>query len=364
MKADIKKLPARQEVKQQDTWDLASLFPDDDAWEKAFRSWEKQLFKFAKFQGTLKQSAANLAACLKFDSKFDREADRLSTYAFLKTTEDTANSDYQRMIGRFRHVATLAAQAASYIRPEILAIPSATLREFVEQPVLARFRIRLERLLRYKPHTLGKKEENLLAMQGEMAQTASQVFRQLNDADLKFGAIRNEKGETIELSTATFSSLLHAPDRKVRKNAFHQFYEQYAGHENTLAATLAGSIQRDVYYAKARNFKAPLCGPVRRQRARRGVRQPDRGGPPPSAGPVSLLRSAAPQDEAPRHPPLRYVCPHPQRPRNQAHLGPGGRQDHRRPGSAGERVLQRAQGRPRRPLVRPISQPRQAERRL
>jgi oligoendopeptidase F len=40
----------------------------------------------------------------------------------------------------------------------------------------------------------------------------------------------------------------------VRKEAFHQFYEEYSAHENTLAATLAGSIHRDVYYAKARNY--------------------------------------------------------------------------------------------------------------
>jgi oligoendopeptidase F len=254
MKADIKRLPARSEVTPRDTWDLASLFPDDAAWEAAFRRWEKQVEKFKAFQGTLKTSAEDLAGCLKFDSKFDREGERLGTYAFLKTTEDTANSDYQRMIGRYRHVATLAAQAASFIRPEILAIPTARLKELIKSPKLKRFRLRLERLARYKPHTLSRKEENLLAMQGEVAQTASHVFRQLNDADLKFGEIRNEKGETIELSTATFSTLLHSPDRKVRRTAFEQFYVQYAGHENTLAATLAGSIQRDVYYAKARNY--------------------------------------------------------------------------------------------------------------
>ena len=37
-------------------------------------------------------------------------------------------------------------------------------------------------------------------------------------------------------------SFLHSPKRNVRKAAFHQYYAQYKGHENTLAATLAGSI--------------------------------------------------------------------------------------------------------------------------
>jgi oligoendopeptidase F len=109
-------------------------------------------------------------------------------------------------------------------------------------------------LVRYKPHTLSNSEEKLLAMQGEMSETANHVFRQLNDADLKFGLIKNEKGQQVELSNASFSTFLHSPKRSVRRAAFHQYYEQYAAHENTLAATLSGSMQRDVYYAKARGY--------------------------------------------------------------------------------------------------------------
>src|SRR5262249_22504674 len=113
-----------------------------------------------------------------------------------------------------------------------------------------------DRILRYKPYTLGQSEEKLLAMQAEMAETAGQVFRQLNDADLKFGFVKNEKGEAVELNSATYTSLLNSPKRSVRKTAFHQYYEQYQKHQNTLAATLAGAVQRDVYYAKARDYKS------------------------------------------------------------------------------------------------------------
>ena len=62
-------------------------------------------------------------------------------------------------------------------------------------------------MLRYKPHTLSKAEEKLLAMQAEMSETANHVFRQLTDADLKFGMVKNEKGEQVELSNATFSTV-------------------------------------------------------------------------------------------------------------------------------------------------------------
>jgi oligoendopeptidase F len=116
----------------------------------------------------------------------------------------------------------------------------------------------LERLLRYKPYTLSNREEQLLAMQAEMSQTAGHTFRQLLDADMKFGEVENEKGERVELTNATFSSLLISPNRAVRKQAFTKYYEQFRAHENTLAATLAGSLHKDIYYARARGYNSAL----------------------------------------------------------------------------------------------------------
>ncbi len=254
----VQQLPARSEVRESDTWDLTRLYPDDGAWEKDFSKWEKRIPGFARFQGKLAEGAETLVDCLKFDRDFDRLGERLGTYAFLKTAEDATNNKYQRMQGRYMNVASQAAQAASFIRPEILRIPAAHLREMLAQKCLVPFRLQLERLLDDKPHTLSKKEERLLAMQTEMAQAAGQAFRKLNDADLKFGNVKDENGEWIELSHATFSKLLNSPGRNVRKTAFQKVYAQYDAHQHTLAATLNGSIQRDIYYARARNFPSAL----------------------------------------------------------------------------------------------------------
>lgn len=252
--AKTKTIPTRRDVKTADTWDLASLYESDDDWERALAKWEKQIPKYEAFRGTLGDGAAALAKCLAFDSDFDRAGERLGTYAHLKTTEDMADSRYQRMLGRYEHAATQAAEAASFIRPEILSLSSAKLKEYIEAKALKRFKLQLERLVRYKPHTLGRGEEKLMAMQSEMSQAAERVFRQLTDADFKFGMVRNEKGESVELSHSTLATLLHSTSRSVRKKAFHQYYEQFTAHENALAASFSSSVQKDVYYARARNY--------------------------------------------------------------------------------------------------------------
>ena len=259
-KPRTKKLPVRSKVKTEDTWDLASLFKSDDEWEKAFTAWEKQAAKYEKFRGTLGDGPAALAKLFEFDCEFDRMAERIGTYASLKTTEDMADSRYQRMLGRYEHAATIAAEKTSFIRPEILALPDKKLKEYQNAKQLAPYQLQLERLVRYKPHTLSPGEERLLAMQSEIAGTADRVFRQLTDADLKFGMCKNEKGELVELSHSSFSSFLRSPDRNVRRKAFHQYYEQFKGHENSLAAAYSSSVQKDVYYAKARNYPSAREG--------------------------------------------------------------------------------------------------------
>ncbi len=251
-------LLSRDDVNTEDCWDLSSLYPDHTAWEKDFVALEEQIPQFETYRGKLGESASTLASALTFDSQFDRTAERLGTYAFLKTTEDQGNSDYQAMKARFQNLAVRAGQAASFMRPEIMAIPEKTISEMLEAEELQHFALQLQRLLRYRKHTLSDQEERLLAMQGEMASAAGNAFRQLNDADLRFGEIEDHQGNTTELSHATFGQFLINPDREIRKRAFDQYYEQFSAHENTLAATLSGSIQRDVYYSRVKNFSSSL----------------------------------------------------------------------------------------------------------
>ena len=256
----VKKLPLRSEVKVSDTWDLSRLFPNDKAWDEAFAVWQKQFGGYAAFQGHLADSAEKLAECIKFDLDVNRAADRLGVYAHLKVCEDQGNSVYQRMLGRFMQVASKANEASSFIRPEILAIPSEKMDEYIASPALAPYKLLLTRILRFKPHTLGDKEERLLAMQAEMAESPSLIFHQLADTDMRFGAVKNEKGELVELTNGSLNTFLNSPDRNVRETAFRQFYAQYEAHKHTLASTFCAVVQRDTFASKARNFKSTLEG--------------------------------------------------------------------------------------------------------
>ena len=250
-------LPSRDAIAEPDTWNLAYLFVSDAAWENEFVAWEKRVPEYDRYKGRLAQ-ADMLLAFLNFDLAFSRQGEKIGSYAMLKSSQDVANGKYQDMVARVQNVSVRANQASSYMRPELLAIDEADWQKLDDNPIFTPYRLLLERIARFRSHTLSGDEEQLLAMLGDFASGPSKIFGQLNNADLRFGMIKDENGRELELTHGTLTVLLNKPGRELRKTAFHQYYKSYDEHKNTLAATLNSSIQKDNYYAKARKFDSAL----------------------------------------------------------------------------------------------------------
>lgn len=252
------KVPERGDVREHDTWDLSPLYKSDAAWARGLKTLERHIADIGQFRGTLGRSAKSLRACLDCETEIAKLSERLQNYAFLRTSENVGDSTAQEMFARFINVATHLHEAASFIAPEIQAIPRAKLRAFMKEDALADYRFTLEKLIRLRPHILSEPEERLLAMQGEVADAAGRIFGQLSDADLTFGFVTDETGRSVELSHGSYRTLLESPRRSVRKTAFHQYYAQFEAHAHTFAATLSSSVLQDVYQARARKFDSAI----------------------------------------------------------------------------------------------------------
>jgi len=250
-------IPTRDEIPAGDRWDLSKLYSTDEAWESDLTYLSTQEEKILSFQDRLHESADTLAEYLDLSVEVGKLEERLGYYAMLRKSEDAGDSTNQARFGRFMQVASKIGAAMSFFAPEIQHIPEERMNEFLADPRLAEYRISLNRVLRYRPHTLSPAEEKLLAMQEETNQTASKTFGALTDVDLEFGSIKTPEGERT-LSQSSFGSLLEHSDRDVRKRAFDQFYERYDAHKNTLSSLLTGSVQLDVYRANVRGFPSSL----------------------------------------------------------------------------------------------------------
>ncbi len=252
MKSEIKILQ-RKEVPESDKWDLSGLFKNEADWEIELKKLEEKIPEIEGYKGTLNQSASQLKNCLDLVTELEILDEKLGNYAFLRNTEDIGDSKGQDRLSRYMRVTSILGTALSFLNPEIQAINEETINNYMEDELLAEFKILLKKLIRFKPHVLTGNEEKLMAMQIESNQTPEKVFSALTDVDMDFGSIETPDGP-VPLSQSTFGMLLINKARDVREKAYKQFYSKYSEHKNTLASLYAGSVQQDIYQAKARNY--------------------------------------------------------------------------------------------------------------
>ena len=252
--APLSTLKSRSEVPAGDTWDLTPIFADDAAWESEFSDLASRYEGIHAFKGTLGKSASNLAAALNFESSLDRSTERLAQYAGLRLSEDSSNADALDRDGRLSSLCAKISEACSWVAPEIQEISDATFEAFLSDSQLADWKTSLQRLRRLKPHILSNKEERLISLSMPAIGGHHETFSQLTNVDMTFGTVRNDRGQEVELTQSSFSSLLQRPDRSVRKEAFDKFYTEFTAHRYTLASSLANSIKADVFLAKARHY--------------------------------------------------------------------------------------------------------------
>ena len=251
-------LPKRDEVPARFKWKLEDIYPDDSKWEKDFKSVKKRLPEIAAYMGRLGGSEKIMLECFKLRDEISVTLGKLIVYANMKSHEDTGDSKYQGPVNRVSSLAVEMSAVSSFVTPEILSMPEERLREFIADPSLKDYSFSLKELLRQKEHVLSQSEETLLAKTGDMAETSDNVFSMLTNADMKFGSIRNEKGEKVEMSEERAVSYLRSRNRKVRKSAFESLYKPYSEMKNTLGATFDGMLKASKFYAEVRKYSSPL----------------------------------------------------------------------------------------------------------
>lgn len=253
----MNQLPKRKDTPSEHRWNLEDLFPNQQAWDKEYQMVKEDLKKIGRFESKLNDPAA-IKKCFELEDQISLHTERLYVYANMKHHEDMADPTYQALSDKSKKLSVEASEAMSFISPEILSLSDEQLHKLVENPELSSYKRTLEEMIRQKQHVLSKSEEALLAQVGNLSQAPGTIYGMLNNADLKFPKVENEQGEEIELTHGRYIQFLESKDRKVRKQAFETMYSTYAKQKNTIAATLAANVTKNIFYAKARKYPSTL----------------------------------------------------------------------------------------------------------
>lgn len=251
-------LRERNTLKIEETWSVDEMYPTLEAIESDFERLEALLAEIAKMEGKLTDSVQSLFAGLELRDSIWKISSNLYTYSRMKKDEDNRIAERQALFDRAAGASVRTDSAISYFVPELLAADEDRLRKLMESDLLKDYRFYIEDVLRRKSHTLSAPEERLLAMSGEMAASPRNIFSMMNNADIQFGKILNERGEEVELTKGNYVSFMESPDRGVRKSAYEALYKAYVALKNTIGTTLISACKKDTFYAKARNYDSVL----------------------------------------------------------------------------------------------------------
>ncbi len=258
----IEQIKKREEVSDEFKWHINDLCESNEKWEELFNLALSETEKIIEFKGKLQNPdnfSENLLNCLKLRDKAGELCGTVYVYANLRSNEDSTNSKYQAMSGKADTLITTYSAACSFIEPEILSLPEEVVKKAIsENEGLKMYTHFINEILRSKEHILPAEQEELLAGVYEIAQAPDNIFGMLNNADLKFDDIKDEKGNLVPMTHGKYISYLESPNREVRKQAFYSCYSAYFKQKNTIAAIYNASVKGDVFFAKTRKFKSSL----------------------------------------------------------------------------------------------------------
>ncbi|MFR4350867.1 MAG: oligoendopeptidase F [Roseburia sp.] len=254
-----KTLPKRSEVNEVYTWDLTAMYTSKDAWEKDLAEASAITDEIEKMEGKTADSAENLLFVLEQSARAEQKLSLAFSYASRLFDQDQKNTANQAMSQRMYSLLTDYSSRTAFIAPEILAADESVLESYYkEKPELALYRGQIREIQRTKAHHLSAEMEKLIAQTGEMAETASQVFSVISNADFVYPEIEDETGEMVRLSHGNFVPFEESADRRVRKDAFENFYSVYKQFAGTLAGLYNGQVKQQIFYAKARHYDSTL----------------------------------------------------------------------------------------------------------
>jgi len=252
--SEIKKIWKREEIPVEHTWATEDLYASDALWEEDLAVMIEEGKHLASFAGKL-NNAEDLYAFLYADEMADLRVGRLAGYCMRKGDEDTRNSVYQAMTGKFRSVMVKIGSDCSFATPELMAISDEDMdRFYAEKPELERYRRYLTNMRRRKAHTLSAAEERILAAAGEIAGAPSNIYSMFANADIKFRDAIDAQGNAHAVRQGTFVGLEESADRTLRQSAYESLYGSFNDYKNTAAGLLNAQNKQLKFFAETKKY--------------------------------------------------------------------------------------------------------------
>ena len=249
----------RNEIKPEYKWDLSQIFPSREAFEAEYAAVGALVEKYPPHEATMLNSAKEIYAALADYYEIDMRLDKLYIYAALGFYVDTTDNSMQALETRVRNLAIKSGEATWFVNPYLQRLDAETLeRYYTECPELRRYERVLYMTLRHREHMLSDECEKMYSALEDCLYLHSGTRQIFANSDLRFGTIKGEDGEDVEITDANYVSLLMSSNREVRKSAFQTLYSTYRQFANTFATMYSNHVKEYTTLSRLRRFDSSI----------------------------------------------------------------------------------------------------------
>jgi len=249
----------REEVPNEFRWDLSKMYENDSEIEKDIEEVKKLTKEILEFKSHILDSSSSLYEFLKLTEKQDRIINKLYVYAKMNLDVDTKNNKNKIIKIKIEKLSESLNEEYSFIEPEMMNTDYEIVKGYIkENDKLNEYKFYLEDFYRYKKHSLSQIEEDIYVKALNAFGNCSEVFTNINNADIDLGYIKDEEGKDVKLTSSNYIVYMKSKNREVRKNAFVAMYNYYKSLKNTLSASYVGEIKENAFCTNVKKYNSTI----------------------------------------------------------------------------------------------------------
>ncbi|WP_144513158.1 oligoendopeptidase F [Bacillus sp. FJAT-22090] len=248
----VQKLPNRDQVSLEETWNLKDLFITEDDFSNTLVEIEEDVQVFCeKFKGTITTSSKIVEALIDYMSLYEKIVPA-GTYASLSLSTDQTNSEAQMRASKFGSLSAKISSKLAFLNSELVELPDKLIVDAIK--TAPAFQHYLETLLKKKKHQLHPEVEKTLAAYSASFNAPYKLYDTTKMLDISFDNFEVD-GKSYPLSYVSFENDWEAEtDPAIRRAAFNAFSKKLKEYQHTTAKTYDMHIQMEKTTADIRGY--------------------------------------------------------------------------------------------------------------
>lgn len=243
----------RNEIPTELTWDLSTMFKDQDAFLACYKESEELLEKMVSAKGHITDTKESFIAFMNEQEDLMRKIDQLMNYAHMDTDVNPDDEVSQQNLAMSATLYQKVCVDLNFVELELIKHKDAV-DTYLQDEDCKDYRYPMHEVFRLIPHQLDDEKEEMLAQMQEIMGSPEATYESFR---LEYEPVM-VNGKKEFLNGGNYHQFLLNPDASVRKEAFEHYFQEYKRYQNVFMNLLTAHAKGQVLNAKFRKHGSAL----------------------------------------------------------------------------------------------------------